>query len=61
MSWNDDIEFVRNLCNQIEQSDTYTGVYDSTPDSDYEADREYVAQALSSQFIEDNDRSRRPA
>ena len=39
MSWNDDKDFVRSLCNKIEQSDTYKE-YMASPQSDYEADRE---------------------
>ena len=53
MSWNDDIDFVRNLCDKIEQSDTYKEYMTST-DNDYEADRE-VWRKLYRQLIEDND------
>lgn len=53
MSWNDDIDFVRNLCDKIEQSDTYKEYMAST-DSDYEADRE-VWRKLYRQLIEDNE------
>lgn len=53
MSWNDDIDFVRNLCDKIEQSDTYKAYMDA-PENDYEADRE-VWRKLYRQLIEDND------
>jgi N utilization substance protein B len=53
MSWNDDIDFVRNLCDKIEQSDTYKEYMAST-DNDYEADRE-LWRKLYRQLIEDND------
>ena len=52
MSWNDDKDFVRSLCNKIEQSDTYKE-YMASPQSDYEADRE-VWRKLYRQLIEDN-------
>lgn len=53
MSWNDDIDFVRGLCDKIEQSDTYKEYMAST-DNDYEADRE-LWRKLYRQLIEDND------
>lgn len=53
MSWNDDKDFVRSLCNKIEQSDTYKE-YMASPESDYEADRE-VWRKLYRQLIEDNE------
>ena len=39
MSWDDDADFVRKLCDQIEQCDPYKE-YMAQPTSDYEADRE---------------------
>ena len=39
LTWNDNKEFVRSLCNRIEQSQTYTD-YMSAPTDDYEEDRE---------------------
>lgn len=53
MSWTDDIDFVRNLCGKIEQSDTYKE-YMASSDNDYEADRE-VWRKLYRQLIEDNE------
>ncbi len=50
--WSDSKEFVRSLCNQIEQSQTYTD-YMSTPAGDYEEDRE-VWRKLYKQFVEEN-------
>lgn len=52
LSWNDNADFVRKLCNQIEQSQTYAD-YMSTPEGDYEEDRE-VWRKLYKQLIEDN-------
>lgn len=52
LAWADSKEFVRNLCNQIEQSQIYTD-YMSTPDGDYEEDRE-TWRKLYKQFIEEN-------
>lgn len=53
LTWNDNKEFVRSLCNRIEQSQTYTD-YMSAPTDDYEEDRE-VWRKLYRQLIEDND------
>jgi len=39
LTWADDIEFVRKLCNQIESSEDYKE-YMNTVESDYETDRE---------------------
>jgi N utilization substance protein B len=39
LSWTDDIEFIRKMCNQIESSQDYIDYMD-VADSDYEADRE---------------------
>ena len=39
LTWADDIEFVRKLCNQIESSEDYKE-YMNTAESDYETDRE---------------------
>ncbi|MDT3386372.1 MAG: transcription antitermination factor NusB [Bacteroidota bacterium] len=52
ISWEDDIEFVRKLCNQIEQSQTYKD-YMAEPESDYEEDRE-LWRKLYKQLIIDN-------
>lgn len=52
LSWNDSMDFVRKLCNQIEQSQTYKD-YMATPEGDYEEDRE-VWRKLYKQLIEDN-------
>lgn len=52
-TWNDDIEFVRRLCNQIEQSQTYADYMADTDDS-YEADRE-VWRKLYRQLIQENE------
>jgi N utilization substance protein B len=53
LSWKDDIEFVRKVCNLIEQSETYKEYILSDVDS-YDADRE-VWRKLYKQIIEDND------
>ena len=52
-TWNDDIEFVRKLCNQIEQSQTYAE-YMADADDSYEADRE-VWRKLYRQLIQENE------
>jgi N utilization substance protein B len=39
LTWEDDIEFVRKLCNQLEQSQLYKD-YMAAPESSYEEDRE---------------------
>ncbi len=39
MSWDDDVEMVRKICNRIEESETYQA-YMAQPDTDYEQDRE---------------------
>lgn len=53
LSWREDIEFVRNLCNQIEKSEVYKN-YMSSDDDSYDADRE-VWRKLYKMFIEGND------
>lgn len=53
LTWKDDIEFVRKICNLIEQSETYQEYINSEEDS-YEADRE-VWRKLYKQVIENND------
>lgn len=53
MSWRDDLEYVRKLCDQIEQSQTYQE-YMSSETDDYETDRE-VWRKLYRQLIEDNE------
>lgn len=52
-TWKDDIEFVRRLCNQIEQSQTYAD-YMADPDDSYETDRE-VWRKLYRQLIQENE------
>lgn len=52
-TWEDDIEFVRHLCNQIEQSEAYTE-YMATESNDYEVDRE-LWRKLYRQLIQNND------
>ena len=52
-SWSDSVEFVRNLCNQMEQSQTYADYMADTDDS-YEADRE-VWRKLYRQLIQENE------
>ena len=51
-SWDDSMEFVRNLCNQVEQSQTYAE-YMADKDDSYEADRE-VWRKLYRQLIQEN-------
>lgn len=51
-SWDDSMEFVRNLCNQVEQSQTYAD-YMADKDDSYEADRE-VWRKLYRQLIQEN-------
>lgn len=53
MSWDDSMDFVRKLCTQIEQSQTYKD-YMATPEGDYEEDRE-VWRKLYRQLIEENE------
>lgn len=53
LTWTDDIEFVRKLCNQIEESLAYREYMVDTDDS-YEADRE-VWRKIYRQLIVDND------
>ena len=52
-SWGDDLEFIRKLCDQIEQSQTYKD-YMADEADDYEADRE-VWRKLYRQLIQDNE------
>ena len=52
LSWNDDIEFVRKLCNLVENSQIYTEYMVSEEDS-YEADRE-VWRKLYKALIQEN-------
>ncbi|MCD8281831.1 MAG: transcription antitermination factor NusB [Prevotella sp.] len=51
--WREDVEYVRRLCDLIEQTDTYAE-YVSSPESGYECDRE-VWRKLYKQIISDND------
>lgn len=51
-SWDDSMEFVRNLCNQVEQSQAYAD-YMADKDDSYEADRE-VWRKLYRQLIQEN-------
>ena len=53
LTWTDDIEFVRKLCNQIEESLAYREYMADAEDS-YEADRE-VWRKIYRQLIVDND------
>lgn len=53
MSWDGDADFVRKLCDKIEQCDTYKEYMDS-PASDYEDDRE-LWRKLYRLLIEDNE------
>ena len=53
LNWEDNIEFIRKMCQQIEQSETYKE-YIATPTSDYEADRE-VWRKLYRQLIQENE------
>ena len=52
LSWNDDIEFVRKMCNLVENSQIYTEYMVSEEDS-YEADRE-VWRKLYKALIQEN-------
>ena len=53
LSWKDDTEFVRKICNLMEQSETYQQ-YITSEDDSYDADRE-VWRKLYKQVIENND------
>lgn len=53
LNWEDNIEFIRKMCQQIEQSETYKE-YIATPTSDYEADRE-LWRKLYRQLIQENE------
>lgn len=53
LTWREDIEFVRSLCNQIEQSETYKEYMASDNDT-YDADRE-VWRRLYKQLIDNNE------
>ncbi|MFB9896529.1 transcription antitermination factor NusB [[Hallella] seregens] len=52
LTWDDDIEFVRKLCNQIEQSEAYNE-YMAEPTTDYDTDRE-LWRKLYRQLIQEN-------
>ncbi len=52
-NWHDDLEFVRKLCNQIEQSQAYAE-YMASEDDSYEADRE-IWRKLYRQLIQENE------
>lgn len=52
LTWDDDIEFVRKLCNQIEQSQIYKD-YMASEENDYEQDRE-LWRRLYKSLIQDN-------
>lgn len=52
LTWDDDIEFVRKLCSQIEQSQMYKD-YMANPETDYETDRE-LWRRLYKTLIQDN-------
>ena len=51
-TWENDIEFVRKMCNQIEESEVYADYMASSDDS-YEADRE-LWRKLYKLFVQDN-------
>ena len=53
LNWEDNIEFIRKICQQIEQSEIYNE-YMASSDSDYEADRE-VWRKLYRQLIQENE------
>lgn len=53
MTWKDDVEFVRKLYNQIQQSQTYQEYMDSADDN-YDADRE-LWRKIYRTFIQNND------
>ncbi len=53
LTWDNDIEFVRKLCNQIEQSQTYQDYMSDASADSYEDDRE-VWRKLYKQLIQDN-------
>lgn len=52
LTWDEDIEFLRKLCNQIEMSQVYKD-YMASPEHDYEEDRE-LWRKLYKQLIQDN-------
>lgn len=52
LSWDNDIEFIRKMCTQIESSSIYQE-YMENPDDSYEADRE-VWRKLYKQLIQEN-------
>lgn len=52
LTWDNDIEFIRKMCNQIEQSEAYQEYMAGTDDS-YEADRE-LWRKLYKQLIQEN-------
>ena len=53
LNWEDNIEFIRKICQQIEQSEIYNE-YMASSDSDYEADRE-VWRKLYRKLIQENE------
>ena len=53
LTWDNDIEVVRKLCNQIEQSEAYLD-YMSSEDNDYETERE-LWRKLYKQLIQENE------
>ncbi|MBR3727209.1 MAG: transcription antitermination factor NusB, partial [Prevotella sp.] len=53
LSWEDNIEFVRKICNIIEESEIYRDYIESDDDS-YEADRE-VWRKIYKQIIQENE------
>lgn len=53
LSWEDNIEFIRKLCNQIEDSQAYQEYMESNDDS-YEADRE-IWRKIYKQLIQENE------
>ncbi len=53
LAWDDDVEFVRRICNMVEQSDIYAQ-YMQCKETDYETDRELWRKIYRS-FIQDNE------
>ena len=53
LSWDDDVEFVRRICNMVEQSDMYSQ-YMNEENGDYECDRE-LWRKIYRTFIQDNE------
>lgn len=54
LNWNDDVDFVRNLLNNIEQSSSYQEYMADEKETDYDTDRE-LWRRLYKMFIQHND------